>query len=142
MGTWDIGSFGNDTAVDWTSGLQMATDLSYVESALDRCLQFGAGQEVPADVAECAVAASEVVAGLGGAAGSQSAYSEIVDDWVKDHAIQPPRALVAKAAAALDRIVSPPSELLELWSEAGDDDSWINEVRALKTRLAVDSSAV
>lgn len=32
MGTWAVGSFGNDDAADWAFGLKNVKDLSLVES--------------------------------------------------------------------------------------------------------------
>ncbi|CBJ39806.1 conserved hypothethical protein (plasmid) [Ralstonia solanacearum CMR15] len=40
-----------------------------------------------------------------------------------------------KAQQALDRIVSEPSELLELWQESEDGDKWRDAVRELRARL-------
>lgn len=135
MGTWDVGSFGNDTACDWSYGLEEVDDLSYVEATLDKVLQVGTHAEVPADTAECAVAAAEVVARLKGNRGVEDSYSETTDNWVRSHSIVPPPALVSKAIAALERIVVAPSELLELWNEPGDADVWIDAVAELKGRV-------
>lgn len=135
MGTWDVGSFDNDTAVDWSYGLENVSDLSYVEAAFDRLLTFGPIDEVPADAAECAVAAAEVIARLKGNWGQESSYSETVDKWVRGHAITPPSALVAKATHALERLVVNPSELVELWSDAEETGGWTDAVAELKQRV-------
>jgi len=135
MGTWDTGSFGNDTAGDWSYGLKSVDDLSYVEDTLDKVLSHGSVSAVPADSAECAVAAAEIVARLRGRWGEESAYTEAADEWVRNHPIRPPQSLVTKTLKALDRLVVPPSELLDLWSEAGDADSWVANVAELKQRV-------
>ncbi len=134
MGAWDADSFGNDTACDWSYGLEEAKDLSYVEKTLDAVLRFGK-KSVPADEAECAVAAAEVIARLKGNWGIENSYSETTDNWVRSHQQMPAPELVAKAVAALERIVVEPSELLELWEE-GEDGGWLDSVSELKARVA------
>lgn len=136
MGTWDVGSFGNDTAVDWTYRLEKVDDLSYVEAAFDLVLSHASGDEVPADDAASAVAAAEVVARLRGNWGEETPYSETVDKWVRSHALNPPPSLVSQAIAALDRIVTTPSELLELWREGDDAEGWRDAIVELRRRVA------
>lgn len=135
MGTWDVGSFDNDTAVDWTYGLENTDTLDYVEAAFDRVLAVGTGP-IPAEAGECAVAAAEVLARLKGNWGEESPYSETADAWVRSHPMQPPDAVVGRAVAALERIVTATSELLELWNETDEDGAWVSAVNELKKRVA------
>jgi hypothetical protein len=135
VGTWSEGSFGNDTACDWSYGLAKVDDLSYVESALDRVLGAGSGTAVTIDDAQAAVAAAEVVARLKGNWGEEDPYSDAADNWVRSHPIVPPPALLAKAVAALERILAPPSELLEEWDEAGEAGAWSESIMELKHRV-------
>jgi len=135
MGTWDAGSFGNDTGGDWSYGLRAVNDLAYVETALDEVLGYGSTIAVPGESAESAVAAAEVIARLRGQWGEESAYSETVDHWVREHPIMPPQRLVTKAIDALNRLVIPPSQLLDLWNESGDADGWIEAVAELRQRV-------
>lgn len=135
MGSWDVGSFDNDTAVDWSYGLEDVNDLSYVEATLDRVLTHASQEDLPAEAAECAIAAAEVIARLRQMGGEESAYTETVDTWVRAHPIAPPQKLVTKAIAALDRVMAPPSELRDLWDES-DLDAWLDAVAELKSRLA------
>jgi hypothetical protein len=135
MGAWDVGSFDNDTAADWTYGLEKTHELDYVEAAFDRVLAVGTGP-VLADAAECAVAAAEVVARLRGNWGDETPYSETADTWVRTHPIRPPRELIDKAVAVLDRIVVAPSELLDLWNETEDAGAWGDAVVELRRRVA------
>src|SRR5688572_22259191 len=111
MGSWDVGSFDNDTAADWTYGLEEVDDLSYVEATLDSVVSHPSQENLSAEAGECAIAAAEVIARLRQKGGEESAYSETVDTWVRAHRIAPPPALVTKAVAALDRVMAPPSEL-------------------------------
>src|ERR687895_2314243 len=133
MGTWDVGSFDNDTAVDWTYGLEEVDDLSYVETTLDRVVSHPPQENLSAEAGERAIAAAEEIARLRQKGGEENAYSETVDTWVRAHPIAPPPALVTKALAALDRVVTPPSELYELWDET-DLDGWLDAVAELKGR--------
>jgi len=136
MGTWDVDSFGNDTACDWSYDLEKAKDLAYVEQTLDTVVDCGSDQPVPAEAAECAVAAAEVIARLKGNWGLQNSYSDTTDTWVRAHRLTPPPALVAKAMRALERIVVSPSELLDLWEEGEDDGGWVDAVAELRNRVA------
>jgi hypothetical protein len=135
MGTWDVGSFDNDTAVDWSYGLEGVDDLSYIETTFDRVLVHASDEDLPAEVGECAIAAAEVIARLRQKGGEESPYTETVDTWVRAHPTGPSGKLVTKAIAALDRVMAPPSELRELWEET-DLDGWLDAVAALKGRLA------
>ena len=120
MGTWGTGAFDNDTAADWAWTLAEQDDLSLVEAALDAVLAAGEAY-LEAPEAEEALAAAEVVARLRGRWGERNAYTEPVDGWVQAHALVPPPALLDKARRAIDRVRTPPSELLALWEETGDD---------------------
>lgn len=127
-------AFDNDEANDWAYDLVDKSDLSLVESAFAEVEAAGAGylEQGPA----CnALAACEVIARLRGRSGYTNAYTEKVDVWVKDHPISPPPALVARAEAAIERILGPDSELRELWEEAGDEE-WRASVEDLRVRMS------
>src|SRR5256885_7795481 len=96
MGTWDEGSFGNDTACDWSYGLEKVNDLRYVETTLDKVLAYGAGEMVPADAAECAVAAAEVIARLKGRWGEEDSYTETTRSEEHTSELQSPCNLVCR----------------------------------------------
>lgn len=135
MDTWDPSSFGNDTAADWAMALEEADDLSFVEAALDRVAAMDATTSIPTEVAQEAVAATEVVARLRGRWGEEDPYSAPADAWVRTHPITPSSALVDKAVGALDRVVTPRSELLKLWTDSDEADEWVDAVRELRGRL-------
>jgi len=101
---------------------------------LDKVLASGV-KEIPAEAAECAVAAAEVIARLLGTGGDESPYSESADEWVRAHPGAPPDALVKKALTVVDRIVRAPSELLDLWNETEDAGAWTDAVAELRARL-------
>lgn len=81
MGAWGVGSFENDNAVDWTYGLEGKSDLSFIETTLDKVLNWGASY-LEAPDAEEAIAAAEAVARLLGRFGVRDAYTTSIDNWV------------------------------------------------------------
>jgi len=134
MGAWSHEAFGNDDAGDWIAQLEERKDLGLVESTLDAVLAIG-DDYLEAPEASEAIAAAEVVARLRGRPGSADAAAEAVDAWVECVKLQVPPALTAKARRALDRILTEPSELMELWDESEDAAAWRASVEDLKARL-------
>ena len=134
MGAWGTGVFDNDTACDWAGELVESSDLSRIETTLDNVLQAGSGY-LEAPEAEEALAAAEVVARLQGNWGVRDVYTAPVDEWVEENNLVPPEDLTQKAIRAIDRILAPPSELLELWEETGDDlKAWKASLDDLRSR--------
>ena len=133
MGTWAAGTFDNDTACDWAGDLHRVQDLSLVKTAIARVCSVDAGN-LDSELAVEALAACEVLARLQGHWGLRDSYSEPVDKWVEAHPMQIPAGLVEQAIQAIDRILQPGSELLELWEE-GDDGEWHQAVADLKKRV-------
>ena len=136
MGAWDHTTFGNDDACDWGGDLRSHEDLSFVEETLDRFIDSGE-EYLEAPEASEAVAAAEVLARLQGRFGIRNAYTESVDEWVATHPTAVPNGLARKAHAALDRILTRPSELLELWEESDDFSAWKDTISELKSRIQV-----
>jgi hypothetical protein len=133
MGAWSHEPFGNDDASDWALELEDATDLSYIEAALDAVLDADGYVEAPE--ASCAIAAVEVIAKLLGKGTQSDADTEKVDEWVKRVRAKPPRPLLEKAQRALDRIRGEDSELNELWQEA-DAAEWEASLEALHAAVS------
>ena len=136
MGAWSTDSFGNDTACDWAYGLEETSDLSLVRETIERVIECGDEDCLEAPDADEAIAAVEVIARLKGNFGERDAHSETVDNWVAAHPQKPPQDLVKLAGKALDRILRPPSELLELWEESDEFDPWKKSVLDLKDRAS------
>ena len=134
MGAWSYESFGNDDACDWIAQLEEHNDLGFVESTFDRLLAVG-DEYLEAPEACEAIAAAEVVARLQGHPGSRDPSSEVVDAWVQRVKLQPSASLIDMARRALDRILTEPSELLELWEEAEPSGEWQAAVEKLKARV-------
>jgi hypothetical protein len=133
MGAWGVQAFDNDDANDWAYGLDEVDDLSLVESAF-AAVEF-ADVYLEAPDGSTGLAACEVVASLNGNAGYTNAYTAKVDQWVAAHPLKPSSALLARANAAIDRILADDSELQELWSESDDNEQWIASVQDLRERL-------
>jgi hypothetical protein len=135
MGAWGVNTFDNDTACDWTYGLGGLDDLSLVRNTLANVLEIGS-EYLDADIACEGLAACEAIARSKGKWGLRNAYSETLDKWVEEHPADPPADLVVQALAAIDRILSPPSDLMELWEETGENEEWRNAVGDLRSRVA------
>ncbi|HKQ90784.1 MAG TPA: DUF4259 domain-containing protein [Blastocatellia bacterium] len=139
MGAWGTGSFDNDTACDWAHDLKETSDLSLIESTLDKVLKVGA-EYLDASEAEEALAAAETVARLKGNWGIRDSYTEIMDKWVETTRITPPQALIEKAMKGIERVLSGPSELLELWGEVEGFIAWEESVKDLSRRLKAENA--
>ena len=134
MGAWSHESFGNDDACDWVLQLEQSNDFDLVESTLDELLSVG-GEYLEAPEASVAIAAAEVVARAQGNFGIENGISKDVDAWVERVKINPSAALIDKACRALDRILTEPSELMELWEESEDSEAWQHQVKELRARV-------
>ncbi|MEA3308039.1 MAG: DUF4259 domain-containing protein [Chloroflexota bacterium] len=135
MGAWGVNTFDNDTACDWKYELQDIDDLSLVRKTLTRVLAVG-NEYLDSDAACEGLAACEVIARLKGNWGIRDAYTESLDQWVENHPIEPPTDLVNQALAAIDRVLTVPSELMELWDEGGENKEWHDAVEDLRSRVA------
>ncbi|MBQ0829439.1 DUF4259 domain-containing protein [Streptomyces tagetis] len=129
MGTWDVGPFDNDTAADFCGGLDDAaaeereglvraafTSVIDTEGYLDAC------------EAEAAVAAAALVAAQ--CPGGDPAYSA----YAPGEPLPDLTGLREPAVRAVDRVVTEPSELLELWEES-DAAPWHAVIRGLRSAL-------
>ena len=134
MGTWSAEPFGNDDAADWAYELEDAEDLTPIEEAIDAALSVG-DEYLEASEASVALAAIEVLARLGGNPGEQNSYTEAADKWVARLQLKPTVELVDKAQAAIARILGENSELLELWQESDEYDTWQASVEDLRVRV-------
>jgi hypothetical protein len=133
MGAWGVLAFDNDDANDWAYGLEKTSDLSLVSAFA----QVNEGEDyLEAPVASEALAACEVLARLLGRPGYQNAYTEKVDQWVKQHPQKISPALLERASAVIDRVLADKSELRELWDE-GDAEEWLQAVENLRGRVRV-----
>ena len=133
MPAWGVGPFENDVAVDWAQECAQQADVAFVAATLDQVL-VAAEEDLDADDAEEGIAAAEAVARMLGNRGTQDSFSKPVDDWIGcGHPPVTPE-LAAKARQALARILTDPSELLELWDASDNFPEWRSGMEALLSR--------
>lgn len=135
MGAWGVGTFDNDTACDWASELEPQSDHRFLAATLSKVLEVE-DEYLDSDVACEGLAAAEVIARLGGRWGTRDTYTEAVDRWVQNHPAEPPLQLRKQAVAVIERILAEPSELLELWSESDEFETWKSTLADLQERLS------
>ena len=117
------------------SSLAETADLSLIE--IRARVSVLCDDDVATSDAEEAIVAADVVARLMGTFTSKDSYTKTADDWVMKHRLSASPILIKKAVAALDRILTKPSELLELWEESDTEtDAWKRSVKALRSRLS------
>ena len=134
MGTWATDPFGNDHACDWGCNLAKTKGLDFIRETLESALS-GGGEYLDSHEGDHAIAAADTVARLRGHFGVRNAYTESVDQWVQKQREPIPQELVDLALRTVERVLTEPSELLELWEDSGADE-WIDEMEALKERLS------
>ena len=134
MGAWGTDAFDNDTACDYAGEIAGTRNLTKLEATVDRVLQAGESY-LEAPEAEEALAAADIIARLNGNFGVRNAYTKTIDAWVAQANLTPGAALLEKARRAVTRIITEPSELLDLWNESDEAAKWKLSVEALRTRL-------
>jgi hypothetical protein len=134
VGAWGAGVFENDTACDFAAAIADGGGVHALEEAIDRVLS-AEGNYLEAPDAEEGLAAADIVARLRGSPGQQTAYTAVIDAWIKNAPAQLPDELVDKAKRVIARILSEPSELLELWTEPADFEGWKRAVEGVAQRL-------
>jgi hypothetical protein len=134
VGAWAVDAFGNDDAGDWLYSLYESEDLSVIDSTLTKVLETEDYLEAPE--ASEGIAAAEVIARLQGRPDPVSTEDEELDAWLAAVKTKPDAALAKKAHAVIDRILSPPSELRELWEESEEFDAWKASIENLKARIS------
>ncbi|MCX5612568.1 DUF4259 domain-containing protein [Streptomyces sp. NBC_00047] len=129
MGTWDVGPFDNDTAADFGGDLDEVAAgerEGIVRSALTRVIDTAAYLEAPAS--EVAVAAAALVA-------ARCPGGEPADPiYGPEESLPDLTGLRDLALQALDRIMTEPSELMDLWAES-DGGPWRANIRRLQNVL-------
>ena len=135
MGAWGTGNFANDTANDWAADFVEVGDLSFVRRVLEKVAATTTEEYLEEPVSCHALAACEVIACLKGNWGTRDSFSKKVDDWVQANPSEPSPDLVQLALRAIDRIVTTPSELMELWDQ-GTATDWQATVANLRERVA------
>ena len=132
MGAWGIGSFENDTALDWLYDFE-ANDFRLIDRTLAGASALPAGEELDADEACEVLAAAECVAAAAGFPAPD--LPEMVTDWVSNNQPIRVRAQYVQMALTAVKHVRTRSELDELWAETEEYQAWQTAVADLQTRL-------
>jgi hypothetical protein len=130
MGAWGLTSFENDDALDWVIDLESAVDMTIL---FDTLAFVNESEEDYLDASDScfALAASEVVAALGGKPAS-NLPDEIIK-WI-DGKGEPEPTLLSHAKKAVTAVLED-SELKELWEETDEYEAWVADVEGLLERL-------
>jgi len=134
MGTWQVGPFGNDVAMDFFDEIEETPD-DQVLARLSSVLTAVTERPGRVELAEghLAVAAAGLVAAgrpLAKATGNPS-----VDEWLTRHRPAADRDSARIALAALDRVAGPDSEWMDLWSATDRRADVQEEIDGLRTVL-------
>lgn len=133
MGAWSEGTFGNDTACDWTGDFLEDPGMHRVLEAINAVR--GEDEYLDRDPACECLAACEVLARLQGNWGTKDAYSEDLDAWILANPMDVSDDIKRAADAAIERILGRDSELADLWDEDGRNDAWHATVDDLRRRV-------
>ncbi|MGA9671317.1 MAG: DUF4259 domain-containing protein [Terracidiphilus sp.] len=134
MGAWGSGIFDNDGALDYVGDVVSESGLSQIEATLDHILSVKQ-EYLEAPDSENALVAAEILARLQGHGNGEESTDEL-EQWIEKTKILPTRDLLEKARKSVIRILTEPSELLELWNDAGKDgNEWKACVENLASRL-------
>ena len=132
MSAWGPEAFANDDAQDWELELVGSDNLDAVDNALARSLTGSGFLEAPHGAR--AVAASEALAALKGL--TSPLLPEQVRVWAERNSSLDATARLVLALRAIDRVMSPDSELFQLWSEDQRQfEEWKAEIDDLRHRL-------
>lgn len=133
MGAWGVHTFQNDSARDWVYDLEDSQGLTFIEESLDTAL--AQGEYLDSEEGSFALAAAETVACLIGRPPHQDLLTGPLTEWVKENPPEVTGDVLQKAVRAVDRVATPPSELLELWEQTELFQDWTNSLADLKRRL-------
>ncbi|WP_189157400.1 DUF4259 domain-containing protein [Lentzea pudingi] len=129
MGTWDIGHFDNDTAADFSGHLDDALESeTLVRSALTDAIESAEYLD-SYEACKALASAALIAAQLPGGAPITTSYAPKKPLPVFSPDLRP------LAVQALDRVVAPNSELLELWEETEYGPQWRQGVADLRAVL-------
>lgn len=132
MGAWGTGAFDNDSAGDFCDAVTQGGGLAVIEDAFDHVLEAGS-ECLEAPTAEEAIAAAAIVARLKD--GVPLSGEAEIEAWIAAERPSASQGLIAKARDALQRIMTAPSELLELWQDAEEFPDFQAGVAGLLRRL-------
>ena len=132
MGAWDTGPFDNDSAGDFVPAVADGGGVAAIEDAFDHVLEAGTDY-LEAPTAEEAVAAAAILARLKD--GVPLRGEDEIEAWIAQEQPKASPALIAKARDSLRRVMTAPSELLELWQDAEEFPAFQAGIDDLLRRL-------
>jgi len=139
MGTWGVGNFENDSALDWVDEfLECENKKILIKSAFKKAkgrkglFKFGKESELEEDAASAVLVAGEVVVLLN-KGNSKDAPEELLN-WVNDTQLRLNKNIVKDALVAISYVKNN-SELKDLWEESNDYQYWNEVVSELERRL-------
>ena len=130
MSAWGPGAFENDAAGDLAEAVCEGGGLAVIEDAFDHVLEAG-DEDLESTSAEEAIAAAAIVARLKDGA----PLAGKVESWIVQERPTISGELVAKAQNALQRVMTAPSELLELWQDTDEFPVFQSGIETLLQRL-------
>ncbi len=130
MSAWGPGAFENDAAGDFAEAVWEGGGLAVVEDAFDHVLEAG-DEDLESTSAEEAVAAAAIVARLK----DGLPLAGKIESWIAQEQPTISGELLAKARNALQRVMTAPSELLELWQDTDEFPDFQAGIDALLRRL-------
>ena len=134
MGAWGKGIYDNDDACDFVGEVVDSLDLSRIDAAVDEVLN--ANQYLEAPLAAQGLVAADVVARLRGQWGDRNSYTGVIAQWAERAKVSASDELLLKARQVVQRVRTEPSELLELWSDDPDPETWHATLDTLLQRLS------
>jgi hypothetical protein len=134
MGAWGKGIYDNDDACDFVGEVVDSLDLSRINAAVNEVLN--ANQYLEAPLAAQGLVAADVVARLRGQWGDRNSYTGVIAQWVERAKVSASDELLVKARQVVQRVRTEPSELLELWSDDPDPETWHATLDTLLQRLS------
>ena len=132
-GSWDVGAFDNDAALDWVNELERASDTAFLSATL-RKVHMNA-KFIDDDTCSSALAAAEVVAAARGRP-VKSLPAE-VRVWLKRVNPKISAELLASARSAVETCRDgKASDLRHLWQDSGFTKQWLDATADLLSRLS------
>ena len=132
MGTWDIGSFGNDHAFEWLDELAGCFGIEFLDHSLKPEELDGHHLETRDGVR--ILCACEILAALRGQPARDLPHEAL--EWLSAHEELEPELLLPKAIEGVDRVLAAHSDLDEFWSANQTDyPKWRAAVEELRLRL-------
>ncbi|MBR7832158.1 DUF4259 domain-containing protein [Actinospica durhamensis] len=135
MGTWQVGPFDNDVAMDFFDEIEETPDPE-VPAKLSSVLSAVAGRPGRVELAEghLAVAAAGLVAA--GRSRSAATGNPSVDEWLTVHRPVTDTACARLALAALDRVGGSDSEWMDLWATTDNKQAVRDRLEELRAVLS------